>query len=303
MELSERLAASVIAVPPLARTSDRRICPAENKRLIEYLEQGGVSTLLYGGNAVLYHVRPSEFAQLLTMLKDAASDSTWVIPSVGPAFGTMMDQAEVLLEFDFPTVMVLPQKEIANQAGLATGIRLFAEKLGKPIVLYIKHDRWLCPRIVRSMFDDGLISWVKYAVVREDPAKDDYLHEIIQAVPSKRIVSGIGEQPAIVHMRDFGVVSYTSGCVCVAPKLSMRMLAAIAAGDYLTAESVRSRFQVLEGLRNQIQPIIVLHQAVAAAGIAETGPIQPMLGPLTADQAGLVAQASRELRLAEIELS
>jgi dihydrodipicolinate synthase/N-acetylneuraminate lyase len=301
-DLSRRLAASVIAVPPLARTSDRRICGAENRRLIEYLERGGISTLLYGGNAVLYHVRLSEYAQLLSMLRDAVSQSTWVIPSVGPAFGTMMDQADMLIDFNFPTVMILPQKEIANQAGLATGIRLFAERLGKPIVLYLKHDRWLAPRAVQSLEDDGLISWVKYAVVRDDPAKDDYLREIAQVVDPNRIVSGIGEQPAIVHMRDFGVASFTSGCVCVAPKMSMRMLAAVAAKDYAAAELLRTRFQALEDLRNQIQPISVLHQAVAAAGIAETGPIQPMLGSLTADQAGLVAQASRELRLAEIEL-
>ncbi len=301
-DLSQRLAASVIAVPPVARTSDRRICDAENRRLIEYLEHGGVSTLLYGGNAVLYHVRPSEYAQLLSMLQSAVRQSTWVIPSVGPAFGTMMDQADVLIDFDFPTVMILPQKEIADQAGLATGIRLFAERLGKPIVLYLKHDRWLAPRAVQSLEDDGLISWVKYAVVRDDPAKDDYLREIAQVVEPNRIVSGIGEQPAIVHMRDFGVASFTSGCVCVAPKMSMRLLAAVSAKDYAAAELLRRRFQALEDLRNQIQPISVLHQALAAAGIAETGPIQPMLGPLTADQAALVAQASRELRLAEIEL-
>jgi dihydrodipicolinate synthase/N-acetylneuraminate lyase len=214
----------------------------------------------------------------------------------------MMDQADMLIDFNFPTVMILPQKEIANQAGLATGIRLFAERLRKPIVLYLKHDRWLAPRAVQSLEDDGLISWVKYAVVRDDPAKDDYLREIAQVVDPNRIVSGIGEQPAIVHMRDFGVASFTSGCVCVAPKMSMRMLAAVAAKDYAAAELLRTRFQALEDLRNQIQPISVLHQAVAAAGIAETGPIQPMLGSLTADQAGLVAQASRELRLAEIEL-
>ncbi len=73
-------------------------------------------------------------------------------------------------------------------------------------------------------------------------------------------------------MRDFGVAGYTSGCVCVAPKLSMDMLRAIQAKDYAKAESIREIFRPLEDLRNGIQPIRVLHHAVAGAGIATTGP-------------------------------
>ncbi len=298
----QRLAASVIAVPPLARQSSGQICPHENKRLIRYLEQGGVSTLLYGGNAVLYHLRPSEYAGLLSILQDSAADSTLVIPSVGPAYGTMMDQADVLKDFDFPTVMILPQREIADQQGLETGIRRFAESYGKPIVLYLKHDRWLSPASVGSLVNDGLVSWIKYAVVRDDPAQDDYLREVLDVVPGNLIVSGIGEQPAIVHLRDFGVVGFTSGCVCVAPQLSMRMLKAIQDQDYGIAEAIRKQFYELEDHRNTIQPIRVLHHAVAAVDIAQTGPIQPMLGELTPAQAAEVASAAKKLLASEAAL-
>lgn len=290
-----RLSASVVAVPPLARNSSGKICPTENAKIISYLERGGITTLLYGGNAVLYHMRPSEYPQLLQVLTEQAGPSTLVIPSVGPAFGTMMDQAEQLREFDFPTAMVLPQKEIADDQGIARGVQAFAEEFGKPIVLYLKHDRWLKPSTVYSLHRDGLISWIKYAVVLDDPVNDAYLSEISQIFPKELIVSGIGEQPAITHLRDFGVISYTSGCVCVAPSLSMRMLHAIQAGDYALADSLRLQFCGLEELRNAIQPIRVLHCAVRAAGIADTGPMQPMLGELTAAQAAEVQQAAREL--------
>ncbi len=291
-----RLASSVVAVPPLARDANGKISSAENQKLIQYLEQGGVTTLLYGGNAVLYHIRMKEYAKLLSMLSELAADQTLIVPSVGPAYGTMMDQVKILRDFDFPTVMVLPQREIADAAGLATGIRRFAEKYGKPIVLYLKHDRWLPPATVKSMVDDGLISWIKYAVVRDNPSHDDYLREILEVVPGEIIVSGIGEQPAIIHMRDFGVVGYTSGCVCVAPSLSMEMLRAIQAKDYDRAESIRQQFCGLEDLRNGIQPIRVLHFAVSAAGIARTGPMQPMLGELSLDEASPVAVAALELK-------
>jgi dihydrodipicolinate synthase/N-acetylneuraminate lyase len=143
--------------------------------------------------------------------------------------------------------------------------------------------------------DVGLISWIKYAVVRDDPAVDDYLTELTEHVDPARIVSGIGEQPAAVHLRGFGLGGFTSGCVCVAPRLSMQFLRAVQAGDVAGAESIRAVFRPLEDLRNRISPIRVLHAAVALAGIADTGPILPLLSPLDESDCAEVARAAREL--------
>ena len=290
-----RLAASVIAVPPLARDDSLQLTQEENQRLVRHIEAGGVNTLLYGGNAVLYHVRISEYASLLEMLVDIAAPNTLVIPSVGPAFGTMLDQADVLKEFEFPTAMVLPQRDIADPAGLATGIRRFADVYGRPIVVYVKHDRWLPAQLIKSLHQDGVVSWIKYAVVRDDTSKDEYLHEILDVVPAEKVVSGFGEQPAIIHMRDFGVGSFTSGCVCVNPTKSMQMLSAIKSQDYALAEQHRQEFSELEDLRNEINPIRVLHRAVDLAAIARTGPMLPMLGELSSEQDGRVQAAAQAL--------
>ncbi len=290
-----RLAQSVIAVPPLARDRNLKIDEAENQKLVKHIEAGGVSTLLYGGNAVLYHMRLSENARLLQMLVDIVAEQTLVIPSVGPSFGLMMDQADILCDFDFPTAMILPQKEVADPQGIASGIRRFVEAFGKPIVLYLKHDRWLPPELVGKLYQNGLVNWIKYAVVRDDPSQDGYLRELLVHVPSEIVVSGIGEQPAIVHVRDFECASYTSGCVCVNPARSQQMLRSIQAADYQQAEAIRSQFQRLEDLRNSIQPIRVLHRAVELSEIAITGPMLPMLGELTAEQTSDVATAAMEL--------
>ncbi len=291
-----RLADSVIAVPPLARTSTLTIDHAENERLVRYIEAGGVNTLLYGGNAVLYHVRLSEYALLMQTLTEIAGENTLMVPSVGPSYGLMMDQAEVLRDFAFPTVMILPQREIADENGIASGIRRFVDVYSKPVVLYLKHDRWLAPEIVGKLYRSGIISWIKYAVVRDDPAEDVYLREVLQQVPSDIVVSGIGEQPAIIHLRDFEIGSFTSGCVCVNPARSMDMLRAIKRGDYTEAEAIRLQFVPLEDLRNSIQPIRVLHRAVELAGIANTGPMLPMLGELDASQITRIAAAASALR-------
>ncbi|MEC8554586.1 MAG: dihydrodipicolinate synthase family protein [Planctomycetota bacterium] len=291
-----RLAESVIAVPPLARNASHSIDTEQNRQLVQYIEQGGVSTLLYGGNAIFYHIRPSEYARILQMLTDVVASSTLVVPAVGPAFGTMMDQAEILQDFDFPTVMLLPQSEVTDPAGIASGVRKFAEAFGKPVVLYLKHDQWLPAETVGKMFRSGLLSWIKYAVVRKDPREDEYLREVLAEVPGELVVSGIGEQPAIVHMHDFQVGSFTSGCVCVNPSRSMKMLRAIQVEQLETAEEIRASFEGLEDLRNRINPIRVLHRAVELAEIAETGPMTPMLGELSPSEVTSIATAALSLK-------
>ena len=291
----ETLSNSVIAVPPLARDAGLNVCATENTKIMRHLEAGGIRTLLYGGNAVFYHIALAEYADTLAMLQEQAGADTTVVPSVGPAYGTSMDQAAILRDFDFPTAMVLPARDIATPKGCATGIRKFAEAYGKPIVLYIKFEGYLEPEDAQALVGDGVVNWIKYAIVREDPAQDDYLSKLVDCVDPQIIVSGIGEQPAIAHVNGFGVNSFTSGCVCVAPSLSMKMLRALKAGDLGPAENIRQTFEPLENLRNGINPIRVLHTAIAEAGIADTGPILPLLHGVCDDSTAKVATAAREL--------
>ena len=295
----ERLAASVVSVPPLARGADEKICTEQNRRMVQHLEGGGVTTLLYGGNAILHHVALSEYNDLLKMLSEIAADQTLVIPSVGPFYGTMMDQAEILRDYEFPTAMVLPTRDMITSAGVAAGVRRFADSLGRPAVLYIKNDGYIDVSDAAGLMNDGCLAWIKYAVVRDNTPDDPYLHELTQAVGTDRIVSGIGEQPAITHLNDFGLQSFTSGCVCVAPALSMTMLAALKRGDLTAAEEIRATFQPLEDLRNGINPVRVLHIAVRLASLSETGPLLPLTSEITDAQAAEVGKAAKTLLAAE----
>ena len=109
------------------------------------------------------------------------------------------------------------------------------------------------------------------------------------------VVSGIGEQPAITHLRDFGITGFTSGCVCIAPSKSMEMLAAIKANDFKSAESIRGKFEALENLRNSHGPIPVLHHAVSLADIAQTGTHLPLMSDLDDDLMDPIKEASLDL--------
>ena len=290
-----RLGSSVLAVPPLARNEDYSLNEAENARLIRHIEAGGVRTLLYGGNANFYHVAISEYDQLLDYLSQAAGADTLVIPSAGPAYGTMMDQAKIIRRHKFPTVMVLPQQGITTAAGVEAGIQRFVQAAGVPALLYVKADGYIEPENVKRLAEAGLSAGIKYATVRNDTTKDPYLRRLVDVVDRKMIISGIGEQPAIIHLRDFGLGGFTSGCVCVAPLLSTRMLQAMLEKNWHEAERIREIFKPLEDLRNAINPIRVLHEAVRLAGIAQTGPLLPLLSNLEPRDHGPVESAARKL--------
>ncbi|MBI83007.1 MAG: dihydrodipicolinate synthase family protein [Planctomycetaceae bacterium] len=289
------LASSVIAVPPLARNADFSLNHQQNARIIRYLEAGGVTTLLYGGNAALAHITQGDYAQLLALLVETAADSSLVIPSVGPTYGMMMDQAVLLREFAFPTVMVLPTRDGVTSDGVATGVRRFVEALGRPAVLYIKYDGYIEVDAVRRLVEDKLLSGIKYAIEQDDPLEDHYLKRLVDAVGSQQIVSGMGEQPAVAHMRHFQLAGFTSGCVCVAPRLSTLMLRALQTGDYDRAEQIRGTFRPLEDLRTVKHPVRVLHAAVALAGVAQTGPLPPLLSEVDPNDVPQVQAAAREL--------
>lgn len=289
------LQASIISVPPLCRDADLKSVPAENAKLIRHIESGGVSTLLYGGNANFYNIALSEYETILDELESAAAPDTLIVPSVGPYFGTAMDQAAILARKKFPTAMLLPTVAVSTPGGVHAAVLKIVGKLGRPIVLYIKDAGYVTLEVVKKLVAAGAISWIKYAVVRPDPAQDELLAGLVQTVDPALIVSGIGEQPAITHWTKFGVRAFTSGCVCVAPRRSQEMLVALQAGDLARAEVIREKFNVLESLRNAHGPIPVLHHAVAEAGIAATGPALPLMHDLDAAKVAPVGEAARAL--------
>ena len=75
----------------------------------------------------------------------------------------------------------------------------------------------------------------------------------------------------------------------------MEMLAAIQSGDFEAAEVIRNWFRPLEDLRNGHGPIPVLHHAVSEAGIADTGPLLPMLSDLDSSLVTKIGAAAKAM--------
>ncbi len=271
------LARSVLAVPPLALHADLEPNVEANAALIRHMEAGGVSTLLYGGNANVQNWPVSRFGDWLDGLESAAAADTWLIPSVGPDWGKLMDEAAILKSRRYPVAMALPMTGPQTPEGVLRGIESFVERSGVPLIIYIKTDGYVPAEALGRLVEQGAVFGIKYAVPRTDLTQDPYLEGLVQAVGRDRIVSGFGEPPALPHLTRFNLAGFTAGCVCIAPALSMAFLRALQRGEEAEARRLLSVFEPLEALRERANAIRVLHTAVTLSGIADMGPILPLL--------------------------
>jgi dihydrodipicolinate synthase/N-acetylneuraminate lyase len=281
----------IYPVPPLARRNDakRSINFPENEKIFRFLRQGGVTRFIYGGNAFLYQITMAEYVELTHWLGSLTSEGV-IIPAVGASYGRAMDQAPLIRKYKFPSVLVLPTGDPRDAAGLERGMHEIADACGVPLCLYVKkendfgEDQEAGMDVLGRLVDAKVCGSIKYAIVRKNPAVDPYLTGLLKRVDPARVISGIGERPAVVHLRDFKLAGFTTGSGVVAPKQCRALLAACVAKEYDKAEKVRSAFIPLEDLRDEWGPSKVLHAALALAGIAETGPIPPFVSELSAGQ-------------------
>jgi dihydrodipicolinate synthase/N-acetylneuraminate lyase len=197
--------------------------------------------------------------------------------------------------------MMLQCGDQRDDRAIEQGMLEIADSIGTPLLAYLKDENNFGPNeeagldAVARLIDSGVCVAIKYAVVRADPSKDRYLDGLLRRVDRSKVISGIGERPAICHLRDFGLIGFTTGCGCLAPRLSNQIFDACQRGAYDEAEPLRQDFLSLEDLRDAWGPSKVLHFATAVAGVAETGPILPYFSPLSASQQQQLAGVARAL--------
>ncbi len=257
----------VFAVPPLARTADadRSIDVQQNNSIVRHLVRGGIDRLIFGGNAFLYHITLAEFAYLLDWLTDL-DDQVLAIPSIGPGYGRAVDQAALLRNRRFPCAMVLPCSDPRDAVGLERGYREIAETGDTKLILYLRgednfgKDREAGLDALARLVDDGVCVGIKYAIVRDKPAQDNYLENVLARIDRRFVISGIGERPAVVHLRDWKLPGFTTGSGCIAPRLSRRLFEACERGDF--DEAAQSESDCLERRTGRHSTVAGNHQSL-----------------------------------------
>lgn len=292
-------ASSVVAVPPIALNADLTVNAAANADIIRHIEGGGVDILLYGGNANLYHFGIDDYRAAMEIVIASAAVKTRLITSIGPDFGKALVQAPIARELGFKNVMLLPTQFPADPAGVANGVRRLADGLGNGLVLYLKRENYIDPDELARLVAEGAIDFVKYAVERADAAQDAYLDAIVAAIGRDRIASGMGETPIHDHLGRRALTTYTSGAVCIAPSAAMELLALYKAGRHSEALTLSQPFLDFEKVRASLGGLQVLHDGVRLSGIADTGPLMPMVSNLSAGKLSAVRAAVEALQAAE----
>ncbi|MDP7241351.1 MAG: dihydrodipicolinate synthase family protein [Rhodospirillales bacterium] len=288
------LTETLMSVPPLARNADLSLNEEQNRRLVAHLEMEGITNHLYGGNANFYGLSLRQYAEALELLADLGGEESWFIPSIGPDYGKMTDQAVIAKETRFPTFITLPQAFGTTPAGVDKAIRELVQTLARPIILYLKTDPYLTPDLTARLVDDGQVCGIKYGTNRPDSSVDPMLDELVKVVDRDLLII-VGERPAVAQHRTFGLGSMMSGSATLAPAASVAMFAAMKRGDYATASAIWAAVEPLEDLRDAIGPITVLHDAVTLTGIAEMGPVLPLVTNLADTYKPVVEKAAKAL--------
>lgn len=292
----------VFAVPPLSRANDSRrsLDLTQNDLIVRHITSGGITRLLYGGNAFLYHTTLDEFELLLDWLS-GLPDNLLAIPSIGPSYGRAIEQAALLKRYSFPCVMILPCGDPRDALGLERGYREIAEAAKMELLVYLKDEQNFGSNreagldAIARLIDDGICIGIKYAVVRSDPEKDPYLEALLARVNQRFVISGMGERPAVDHLQKWKLTAFTTGSGCIAPGLSQTVFELCSHEDFEKAKSFRERFLPLEDLRDAWGPARVLHHATELAGIAKTGPITPYVSDLSNEQLRTLEPVVRDL--------
>ena len=122
---------------------------------------------------------------------------------------------------------------------------------------------------------------------------DSYLGALLWRIDNARIVSGMGERPAIAHLKDFKLAGMTTGSDASRRARAERSTTrAAGAADHRGA----LRHFMPPRITRRAGPARVLHHATECAGIAPTGPIPPYISPLAGGHLSTIAPVARALK-------
>ena len=263
----------VSGVPITAYDSDGEVDVRVTAKIYSRVASAGIHNIVAAGNTGEFYALTPD--QILRVYEAAVAGVNGVAPvtaAIGRSQREAASMARKAKSMGASAVMshqpvdpfAAPQSQIDYFCGLADASEL-------PLVAYVRADGFSVddmarlaahPNIAGIKFATTDVMLLSRAIAVSDPNGALY-------------VCGLAESwaPAFAAV---GAKGFTSGLVNVAPKFSLKVHAALAAGDFAAARSVVERIELFERLRAKYRNganVTVVKEAVAMQGF-NVGPVR-----------------------------
>lgn len=261
--------ADVVAIPVTPFAQDGTIDEDTHRALLRRLLDGGVRIVTPNGNTgEFYALTPKERRAVTELTIDEVRGRATVLVGVGHDMPTAVAAAEHARDSGAELVMVhQPVHPYVSMDGWVDYHRAIAEAVPElGVVPYIRNPLLAGEKLAELADHCPNVIGVKYAVPDAARfgafARDAGLDRFVW-------IAGLAELYAPSYFAT-GATGFTSGLVNVAPAVSLSMLEALRAGDYIAAmkvwESIR-RFEELRADRQSANNVTVVKEALAVLGL------------------------------------
>jgi 4-hydroxy-tetrahydrodipicolinate synthase len=290
--LAERLR-TVIGIPVVPYREDGEIDHERTAALTARLVAGGVEVLTPNGNTgEFYALTPEERRAVLTSVVSARGAGTTIVAGVGFDVRTAIADARFARDAGADAIMihqpVLPYLAADGWVEYNAAIATEVPDLG--VLPYLSNPAISGVHIGRLVERAPNVVGLKYSV--PDPVV--FATTSAQAPDSLLWIAGLAESYAPAYWQA-GARAFTSGLVNVAPSVSLRMLAALRAGDDREATAVWRQIRHFEELRARDRAannVSVVKEAMHQLGLCRRD-VRPPSHTLSAALADEVAEAIR----------
>ena len=273
-----------------------RIAEEALRTHVERLVAAGISVFLpAAGNGEFHSLSSEEVVASVTTTRRGCGDAGVVVAPIGFDLARSLALAEDAAAAGADALIYMPPiHPYLSDEGFAELIYELAAKVQLPLLLYRKGD---CPTdlLLIRLMRDGAISGIKYA--GSDP---EAVARIVATIGGDGVLCGTGER-FVPYFCLAGAKGFSSGAANVAPRIALRLLSEVHAGNFPGAMKTLELLRPFEDLRarnSDSYNVPVLKEAVRISGIDFGAPRPPQRRLPPAD-GGEIAAVVQKLLAAE----
>ncbi|HKC10621.1 MAG TPA: dihydrodipicolinate synthase family protein [Vicinamibacteria bacterium] len=273
----------VIAFPVTPFREDLSLdLPGLRRNLRALVEHPVCAVVAAGGTGELYSLTPAEHAQVVGAMVEETGGRVPVIAGVGFGHGLAVEMAEAAARGGAEAILALPPYyPNADEQGLLQYYEAIGRATPRPLLVYSRDSVNPGPEWV-----ERLAARVPTLTAWKEGQGDIRRCQQIMARLGDRLhwIGGAGDD-CVPGYYSIGIRTYTSSIATVAPRLSLQLHEAGAAGDAATLGRLMELYVVpLYGLRSRRRgyEVSVMKEMMNELGMA-AGPVRPPLPALTAE--------------------